>query len=116
MTSIIEAMSILKEENPTWKPKHFMIDFCEQEINAIKTVFPQTFVFLCDFHQEQAWELWVNKSFNGVNQAETDDILKQLLEVANAESVEAFDKAVEALQDRKFWKTNAKMQSWFKKE
>ena len=43
--SIIEAVRILKEENPTWNPKHFMTDFCEQEINAVETVFPETFVF-----------------------------------------------------------------------
>lgn len=93
-----------------------MTDFCEQEINAVETVFPETFVFLCDFHWEQAQECWVKKASNGVLQAQGENVLKQLRKVANAELVEAFDKAVEELENCNFEKTNDKIQSWFKKE
>lgn len=100
--SIIEAVDKLKEENPTWKPKHFITDFCEQEINAIETVFPEAYVFLCDFHREQAWERWVKKSSHGVHQALREHVFKHLRDVANADSTEAFNNAVEILKNRDF--------------
>ena len=40
--SIIEALSILKEWNPKWRPSHFMTDFCEEEIQAAESVFEGT--------------------------------------------------------------------------
>ena len=38
--SITEALSILRQWNPEWKPRHMMIDLCEEEINSIESVFP----------------------------------------------------------------------------
>ena len=38
--SIKEALSILKEWNPNWKPTSFMCDHAEEEIGALETIFP----------------------------------------------------------------------------
>ena len=38
--AISEALSVLKNWNPRWKPKFFMVDNCEEEINAIESHFP----------------------------------------------------------------------------
>jgi hypothetical protein len=38
--SITEALSILRQWNPQWKPRHMMTDLCEEEINSIESVFP----------------------------------------------------------------------------
>jgi hypothetical protein len=38
--SISEALSILKDQNPSWNTKSFMIDACEMEMMAINVVFP----------------------------------------------------------------------------
>ena len=35
-----------------------MTDYCEAEISALKTVFPDSQLLLCAFHREQAWERW----------------------------------------------------------
>ena len=35
--SVAEAMGILRECNPEWKPKFFMCDFSEVEIQAIES-------------------------------------------------------------------------------
>ena len=43
--SIKEALSILKEWNPKWRPSHFMTDFCEEEIQAAESVFEGTLNF-----------------------------------------------------------------------
>lgn len=40
--SITEALSILRQWNPQWNPRHMMTDLCEEEINSIETVFPGT--------------------------------------------------------------------------
>ena len=37
--SITEALSILCQWNPQWKPRHMMTDLCEEEINSIESVF-----------------------------------------------------------------------------
>ena len=51
---ISEALTVLKQWNPNWKPSFFIIDYSEAELSAIKEVFPSTKVYLCDFHREQA--------------------------------------------------------------
>ena len=56
--AISEALSILKAWNRDWNPSFFMVDYCDAEINAIETVFPQVNVYVCAFHREQAWERW----------------------------------------------------------
>ena len=38
--SISEALELLKHWNPDWQPRHWMVDFCEAEINALESVFP----------------------------------------------------------------------------
>ena len=55
---ISEALAVLKQWNPNWKPSFFKIDYSEAELSAIEEVFPSTKVYLCDFHREQAWERW----------------------------------------------------------
>ena len=35
-----EALSVFKSWNPDWQPKSFMVDNCEEEINAIGHHFP----------------------------------------------------------------------------
>ena len=49
----------IKTWNPQWKPQYFMTDYSEAEISALESSFPETVVYLCDFHREQAWERWV---------------------------------------------------------
>ncbi len=41
--SITEALSIIRQWNPQWKPRYFMTDLCEEEINSIESVFPGKF-------------------------------------------------------------------------
>ena len=46
--TILEALSIIKEWNPTFKPTFAMTDYCKEEITAIETVFPgMQFLYLC---------------------------------------------------------------------
>lgn len=69
--SIKQGLSTLKgwmsEDDLAWNPRHFMTDFCEREICAIEQIFPETFVYLCDFHREQSWNQWLFKKDNGLS-------------------------------------------------
>jgi hypothetical protein len=41
--SIKEALEIFRKWNPEWKPKNFMVDFADEEIQAIESIFPGKF-------------------------------------------------------------------------
>ena len=53
-----EAINILKNWNQEWKPRFFIIDYSEAEMQAIEETFSETKVYICDFHKEQASERW----------------------------------------------------------
>lgn len=59
---IAEALRIISLWNPQWKPPCFMIDYSESELNGILTVFPESEVYLCEFHREQCWTRWARNS------------------------------------------------------
>ena len=40
INSIKEALDILRGWNPEWTPKNFMVDFADEEIQAIEATFP----------------------------------------------------------------------------
>ena len=44
--SITEALQILKQWNPQFKPKYFMTDYSTEEIGAVKTVFSKSHLLL----------------------------------------------------------------------
>ena len=64
---IQEALEILKQWNPKWKPKYFMSDYSEAELLALEKCFTTTKVFLCDFHREQVWERWIKDHKHGLS-------------------------------------------------
>ena len=56
--AVKEALSVIRKWNPDWAPKHFMVDYAEEEISAVEDLFPGTFdmsgnckhrVFVCLF-------------------------------------------------------------------
>lgn len=56
--SITEALAVLKSWNPEWNPSYFMMDYSEAERQAVSQTFPDTIIYICSFHREQAWERW----------------------------------------------------------
>ena len=39
-SSIAEALQLINQWNPDWKPESFVVDYCEAEMTAIEMVFP----------------------------------------------------------------------------
>ena len=56
---ISEALQIIAQWNENWKPPFFMVDYSKAELYAISAAFPNSEVYLCDFHREQAWQRWI---------------------------------------------------------
>ena len=81
--SISEALHILHSWNPEWNPKLWMCDCSDAEISALECCFPDTIVYLCDFHREQAWERWVKGGKHGLT---SDHLLAELRACAWAQT------------------------------
>lgn len=51
--AIKEALSVVMGWNPDWAPKHFMVDYAEEEISAVEDLFPGTLIdiskYVCVF-------------------------------------------------------------------
>ena len=115
---ISEALAILKEWNPKWSPKFFMVDYSDAEILALETTFPTTQVYICDFHREQAWVRWVRDHKHGLTQEEGEQLLQLLRECAHAPPTDTFPHnilykgAVQALMESPVWKNHESVQNW----
>ena len=68
-------------------------------------------VLICDFHREQAWERWLTKSANGCRGIK-DDVLAKLRRIARSLSIDASEKAIDALKSSIYWK-DKRMQVWW---
>ena len=71
-----------------------------------------SFVFLCDFHREQAWERWVSKADNEVAHCR-EELLSKLRNIAQAETEDEYQERVNVLKKSAVWKENKKLQKWF---
>eukprot|EP00112_Aurelia_sp_Birch-Aquarium-sp1_P004313 Seg1487.9 transcript_id=Seg1487.9/GoldUCD/mRNA.D3Y31 product="hypothetical protein" protein_id=Seg1487.9/GoldUCD/D3Y31 len=109
---IEKALSIIRDWNKNWTPNYFMCDCDEKEINAIETIFKDhdCFVYLCDFHREQAWTRWVSKTEHGVTRVK-DEVLCRLRRLAKADT-EANRQALYQLRSSTIWKDHEKLRSW----
>ncbi|CAN7947606.1 unnamed protein product, partial [Ixodes hexagonus] len=98
---IAEALEMFRTWNKELNPEYFMIDCWQAEIAAIKSVFPQSKIMLCDFHREQAWERWMRRKENGV--ADRERALSLLRRLAHATSYDEFEAAYKSLRESEFW-------------
>jgi len=117
--NISEAMQILHSWNPEWNPKFWMCDYSEAEISALECCFPDTTIYLCDFHREQAWERWVKDGKHGLTSDEADQLLAELRACAWAppgregEDIDiCYKQAVQNLKESKVWKDHTCVQQW----
>lgn len=115
---ICEALKVLSDWNPQWKPAFFMTDYCEAEISAIESVFPECKVYLCDFHREQSWERWIKDGKHGLAKEDQPVLLGLLRCCAFAEpSAEPdfeknYKREVDNLKRTKIWKENEQLRNW----
>lgn len=106
---IEEALNVLREWNPGWDPKFWMCDYRDAEYNALQSVFPNTHVYLCDFHREQAWTRWVKNSKHGLSTEQGEQLLHLLRAIAAAppgdtQLDEHYQQRIEILKASLLWK------------
>ncbi len=118
---IEEALAILKSWNPSWLPTYFMPDYSEAEILAIESAFPNTHVYLCDFHREQCWERWTKDHKHGLSKEDSELLLDLLRNCAQAPPSSVHEEksqdyyymqTLDNLKKSKVWIGNAQVQSW----
>ncbi|XP_050403543.1 uncharacterized protein LOC126819484 [Patella vulgata] len=111
--SIEEALAVIKDWNPGWKPEHFMTDKYLAEMHALETVYPGSTVLLCDFYREKAWTEFLNKN-KGEKKDNNEAIERLLTGVAKAKTKPLFEEAVKNLKSSPEWKNSASLQRWYK--
>ncbi|XP_033105741.1 uncharacterized protein LOC117108012 [Anneissia japonica] len=109
--NIVEALNIFKSWNPDWPVKYFMSDFGENEETALKTVFPDSKLFLTDYHRERRWEYWGKCSSNGMRDCR-EVMMTMLRRIADAGTTSDYLVAVAALTESQLWKNSIKFQEW----
>ena len=62
----------------------FITDYSDAEISAITKLFPNTHLYLCNIHREQAWERWVKDRKHRLNQIQSSELLELLRDCANS--------------------------------
>ena len=106
---------------PSWYPSFFITDYSDAEMSAITKLFPNTQLYLCDFHREQAWERWVKDRKHGLTDTQSSELLDLLRDCANSPvntSVEKeptdyfFKQACDRLQMSDVWKRNEQVRKW----
>ena len=81
---IFETLSVIKLWKPSWYPKYFISDYSKAEMRAINMLFPETQLYFCEFHREQAWERWVKDIKHGLSEIQAATLLDLLRDCANA--------------------------------
>lgn len=117
---IEEALNVVKSWNPSWSPTYFMSDYSEAEILALESAFPNTHVYLCDFHREQSWERWTKDHKHGLSKEESEILLDLLRNLAQAPPSFVQEKpqdyyykqALDNLKMSSIWKGNMQVQNW----
>ena len=117
---IQEALTVIKKWNPDWKPTFFMCDYSESEILSLESVFPNTFVYICDFHREQCWERWVKDHKHGLTDSEGAQLLNLLRDCSSAppsrlvdmEVDHLFHSSVDQLKASQVWLQHEQVQTW----
>lgn len=99
-----------------------MSDYSEAEILAIESAFPNTQVYLCDFHREQCWERWTKDHKHGLTKDESEILLDLLRTCAQAPPPSIHDEekqqdyhynqALDSLKASQVWKSNAQVSKW----
>lgn len=113
--SISEALSIIKSWNTWWNPSYFMVDFSTAEINAIEQQFPNSQVYICDFHRIQAWQRWSRTGKNGLTAGQQEAFLAMLQRVAYSRSKKQFEEALVTLRNSKVYRNNMKAKDYVEK-
>ena len=115
--SIAEALGLLRAQ---WDANgitvgNFMIDCQQSEENAIRGIFPESVVYLCNFHLLQAWLRWLVNTKNGVA-AYKDYCLSLLRSVAESKTEDEYTRNLLHLQKSHVWSRYPNLRNYFNQQ
>ena len=113
--SISEALGILQQWNPQWKPKYFMVDFSATEIGATETQFPGVMVYICDFHRQQAIQRWTKTGKNGLGQNEQEFVLSAMTKIGCVPTKTEYENALSQFRQSKVYKAKENVRTYVEK-
>ena len=81
-------------------------------------MFPDSDVYISDFHREQAWDRWMCTTINGIKQLPRhhknyDELMSLLRDCAKAETERRYYESVVKLHESALWTSNARLRDWF---
>ncbi|ELT93245.1 hypothetical protein CAPTEDRAFT_199149, partial [Capitella teleta] len=94
--SIAEALGLFRRWNCIRRDPIFVIDHSIAELNAITNVWPDSQIFFCSFHREQAWDRWLRANCSPCNR---DELRKLMRAVAHSANFSQLQGHLMALQD-----------------
>ena len=113
--SISEALGILREWNPDWSPKYFMVDFSVAEIGAIEMCFPGVVAYICDFHHQQAIQRWVKAAKNGLDLNEQEFLQKSVTRIGRAATEAQYEDELSKLRQSTVYKKKENVRGYVEK-
>ena len=115
-TSICEALSRIKDYIGTdgIEIKNFMIDCSPTEMHAIREVFPNCGLYLCDFHRNQCWGRWFRTTRHGVSQ-DYSLLMSTFKKMGESSSVAEYKRHEEYLKRLTVYKESVKLQEYFQR-
>ena len=113
--SISEALGILQQWNPQWKPKYFMVDFSATEIGATETQFPGVMVYICDFHRQQAIQRWTKTGKNGQGQNELEFVQSAMTKIGCVPAKTEYENALSQFRQSKVYKAKENVRTYVEK-
>ena len=113
--SISEALGILREWNPDWSPKYFMVDFSVAEIGATETCLPGVVAYICDFHRQQAIQRWVKAAKNGLDLNKQEFLQKSMTRIGRAATEAQYEDELSKLRQSTVYKIKENVRGYVEK-
>ena len=110
--TIREALAIIKGWNPAWNPAYFMVDYSGAEMATLEEHFPQSLAYICDFHRLQAMHRFSKSKKNCLSSAEREIFLKLMKSITYANTVDKFEKRMNALKESRLCKDKPNVQNY----
>ena len=84
---------------PSEASTYLMVDYSDPEISAFVEQFPNSLVYICNFHRLQAMHCWSKSKKNGLSSDEQEIFLKLMKSINYANTVDKSKKRVNALKE-----------------
>ena len=84
------------------------------EMQSIREVFPNCWLYLCDFHRNQCWGRWFRTTWHGISQ-HYELLMSMFKKMGESSSVSEYKRHEEYLKWHTVYKDNAKLHEYFQR-